>query len=237
MSLLSSLNQHRILLAFVVICAAALSATFTLAAVDTSTVEPMPAAVAPKKATRRTIDQGVLVAARVKAGRMFGVASPTPRRRFGDLRLACAASAPRWDGERDATAYHSRCLQMPLFYSGKAFLKDMLGDEDCLYLNIAAPADALKTAKTNGPLPVYVRIHGGGNVWGAAHDHRGEIFAARQDIIFVSMNYRLGVLGWFAHAALRDTALTQADRAANFGHLDQIAALKWIQDNYRCVWR
>ncbi len=98
--------------------------------------------------------------------------------------------------------------------------------EDCLYLNVYTPA----TAKPGAKLPVMVWIYGGGftggnstGAFGAQHDGRE---FAKQDVITVTFNYRLGRWGWFAHPAL-----TKEGQTANFGMADQIHALKWVRDN------
>jgi para-nitrobenzyl esterase len=94
------------------------------------------------------------------------------------------------------------------------------GSEDCLYLNVTAPPDA----GGEGPLPVYVHIHGGGNFGGSAEpDARGLV---RHGVIVVTLNYRLGAFGMLAHPAL-----SAEGHGANFHLLDQIAALAWVRDN------
>jgi para-nitrobenzyl esterase len=96
--------------------------------------------------------------------------------------------------------------------------------EDCLYLNIWTPA------KTGQRLPVMVWIHGGGFVFGAASlpTYDGENLA-RKGVVLVSINYRLGALGFMLHPAL--TAESPHHTSGNYGLLDQIAALKWIKAN------
>jgi para-nitrobenzyl esterase len=101
-----------------------------------------------------------------------------------------------------------------------------MGSEDCLYLNIWRP----KGHAIN--LPVYVFIHGGGNTMGtaASPDYFGYKLARRAEILFVTVNYRLGVLGWFSHPAVTGSG-SPADQSGNFGTLDLIKALEWIQKN------
>ncbi len=103
------------------------------------------------------------------------------------------------------------------------------GCEDCLYLNIRRPETDEKD------LPVYVWIHGGGNSIGSADmvpDYRGDTLASRGNPVFVSINYRLGPFGWFTHSVLR-TGLPEDkdDDSGNYGTLDIIRALEWIQEN------
>jgi para-nitrobenzyl esterase len=102
-----------------------------------------------------------------------------------------------------------------------------VGSEDCLYLNVWRPASAERG------LPVYVYVHGGGNSTGAADalpDYMGYAVAARSGMVFVSLNYRLGPLGWFLDPDIAEGA--DPDSASgNFGTLDIIQALKWVHDN------
>ena len=96
-----------------------------------------------------------------------------------------------------------------------------IGAEDCLYLDVTAPASG------TDPLPVMVWIHGGGNNTGHKNTYDFSRFVAEQQVIVVTINYRLGPLGWFAHPALGDGPGT----IANFGTLDIIAALGWVKRN------
>ena len=94
--------------------------------------------------------------------------------------------------------------------------------EDCLYLDVYAPADAAR-------LPVVVFIHGGNHIVGSNHDLDGAALAAKAHVVVVMANYRLNVFGWLALAALGDP--TRHGASGNYGLLDQIAALAWVQDN------
>ena len=95
--------------------------------------------------------------------------------------------------------------------------------EDCLFLNVWTSARI-----SEAPLPVLFWIHGGGNVEGSAAIpiYDGEQLA-RRGVVVVSINYRLGVFGFFAHPQLT----TEAGRSGNYGLLDQLAALRWVQQN------
>lgn len=123
----------------------------------------------------------------------------------------------RWSSVRDASRFAAPCVQgaRPSLSRG--------GSEDCLYLNVWAPAKA-------GPHPVMVWVHGGGLMIGAASEapYDGASLARTQDVIVVSMNYRLSWLGFFSLDGL------QADAepvSGNQGFLDQVAALRWVRDN------
>jgi para-nitrobenzyl esterase len=134
--------------------------------------------------------------------------------------------APSWSAARDASAYGPACPQVT--YPGQPNAGGYVGptSEDCLNLNVWAPKGARHA-------PVMVWIFGGGNVAGANSiaPNDGSAFA-RDGIVLVSVNYRLGALGFFAHPAL--TKAAPADEpVANYAIMDQIAALKWVQRNIR----
>ena len=156
------------------------------------------------------IKQGSLAGASADgAASYLGIPYAAPP--VGDLRWKLPAAGPAWTGTRNATKPGASCE------------KDV---EDCLYLNVTTPAGAKPGAK----LPVMVWIHGGAFVvgtsvgaFGAVHD--GTEFA-RRGVITVTLNYRLGHAGWFAHPALDKEGHT-----ANYGLADQIAALKWVKAN------
>ncbi len=106
-----------------------------------------------------------------------------------------------------------------------------IGAEDCLYLNIFAPALSAEQA-TNSSLPVMVYIHGGGNRVGYASQFKytGTALAQKRGVIVVTFNYRLGPFGWFSHPALNRNG-SAADRSGNYGNLDSIRALQWVQNH------
>jgi para-nitrobenzyl esterase len=138
-----------------------------------------------------------------------------------DNRWRAPQSVAPWQGVRDATAYGADCAQAP-FPPDSAPVRTTPA-EDCLFLNVWKPASAKKGAQ----LPVMVWIHGGGFVNGGSSPaiYAGDKFA-RDGIVLVSINYRLGRFGFFAHPALFAEGI-----GGNFGFLDQIAALKWVQAN------
>jgi para-nitrobenzyl esterase len=134
----------------------------------------------------------------------------------GDLRWRPPAAAPGWTGERDATKAGPSCQPA----------RDGSQVEDCLFANVTRPAGAKPGAK----LPVLVWIHGGGFTIGSATGAFGSetdgIQFAKDGVITVSVSYRLGRAGWFAHPAL-----CKEGPCGNYGLMDQIAALKWVQAN------
>ncbi len=101
-----------------------------------------------------------------------------------------------------------------------------LGSEDCLYLNIWRP----KTSETE--LPVYLYIHGGGNSIGSAatSSYFGNTVAKKSNMLYVSVNYRLGAMGWFFYPAVTGTGSPE-DQSGNYGTLDLVKSLEWIKDN------
>lgn len=141
----------------------------------------------------------------------------------GDLRWRAPQAVARWQGVRDASRYGHDCMQLP-FPSDAAPLGTP-PSEDCLYMNVWKPAAA------KAKLPVMVWIYGGGFVNGGSSPptYAGAALA-RQGIMMVSFNYRLGRFGTFAHPALTKA---DADKGllANYGYMDQIAALRWVQSN------
>lgn len=141
----------------------------------------------------------------------------------GPLRWQPPQPAAKWPGVRDATNFGHRCAQLNI-YPDMNF-RDSGGSEDCLTLNVWTPA---KDAKAN--LPVMVWIFGGGFAAGATSEPRqdGE-HLAHKGVVVVSMNYRLGLFGFFVHPDL--AAESPHHAAGNYGLMDQTAALEWVKRN------
>lgn len=99
------------------------------------------------------------------------------------------------------------------------------GNEDCLYLNVQAPA----SARPGSNLPVIFWIHGGGLNTGSGQEYDGGAWVREQNVVYVTINYRLGALGFFAHPAL--AAENARGISGNYGLLDQVAALQWVKAN------
>ncbi len=146
---------------------------------------------------------------------------------LGDLRWRAPQDPEPWTGIRPAQGFCSACPQ----YGGLMGSMDTgtfgkpAGSEDCLYLNIWRPSSDEKG------LPVLFWIHGGGNFSGQANMtmYHGANFAARENVIFVSINYRVGAVGWFTHPSLRVGG--PLDSSGNYGTLDLIKALDWVNKN------
>jgi para-nitrobenzyl esterase len=139
----------------------------------------------------------------------------------GPLRWRAPQPAASWQGVRAAKAFGSSCPQALEAPTQLAPLGPT--SEDCLFLNIWRPSDARHKS-----LPVLVWIHGGGFIAGSGSEavFDGTPYAER-DVILVTINYRLGRLGIFAHPALN--LGHEEEPSGNYGYLDQIAALRWVQ--------
>lgn len=135
----------------------------------------------------------------------------------GDLRWREPLPAKPWAGVRDAASFGAPCVQ------GGALGEH--SSEDCLYLNVWTPRWPMKR-----PAAVMVWIHGGGNFAGSGSEaiFNGESLA-RHGVVLVTINYRLGVFGFFAHPEL--TRESPHHVSGNYGLLDQILALRWVQNN------
>ena len=151
----------------------------------------------------------------------------------GELRWRAPRPVPNWEGVHQALATGSACPQFASVFSGEGRgATGIIGEEDCLYLDVYAPRVAASRVPTGDQqLPVMLWIHGGGNSIGRAGFYDGGNLATTGEVVVVAINYRLGPLGWFRHAALLDGEPTAADRSGNFGTLDTIRALEWVQEN------
>jgi para-nitrobenzyl esterase len=167
------------------------------------------------------------------AGRLRGTRPPTGGAVFrgipfaappvGRLRWRPPAPVTPWTGVRDATTFGAPCPQPVMGDWNRANAEQ--GREDCLSLNVFTPA-----WPAEAKLPVMVWIHGGGNTGGTgATDFFAEGRLQRHGIVLVTINYRLGVLGFFAHPALSRESDHRS--SGNYALLDQIAALRWVRDN------
>jgi para-nitrobenzyl esterase len=151
----------------------------------------------------------------------FGV--PFAKPPVGNLRWKAPQSPDKWKGVRETKKFGPRPMQTVVF--GDMNSRSDGVSEDCLYLNVWTPA----TRNTRG-LPVLVYFYGGGNVAGDASEPRydGESMA-KKGIVAITCNYRLNVFGFFAHPELSTEASYKA--SGNYGLLDQLAALQWVQKN------
>ncbi len=118
------------------------------------------------------------------------------------------------------------CIQRPSNLGGANGDGFYVGSEDCLYLDVFTPKKIDKSKK----IPVMFWIHGGGNTSGLKDLYDFSKMVSRHNVIFVRINYRLGPFGWFSHPAIQDFQ-NGDDKTSNFGTLDIIMALKWVQKN------
>ena len=143
----------------------------------------------------------------------------------GDLRWAAPTPPERHEGVKEALHFGSMCVQMPNatlrsdFNSGEG----IVGSEDCLYLNIWSPPNAIDA-------PVMFWIHGGGNSVGEAATYNGSALASKHKVVVVTTNYRLSVFGWFNEPNVLEAG---EQSSGNFSTLDLIRSLEWVQDNIR----
>ncbi|GAB1293549.1 Carboxylic ester hydrolase [Apodemus speciosus] len=161
----------------------------------------------------------------IKAGVHAFLGIPFAKPPVGPLRFAPPEAPEPWSGVRDGTSEPAKCLQNDDMVNVeglkriKMIMPPLSMSEDCLYLNIYTPAHANESSN----LPVMVWLHGGALVIGMASMHDGSRLAATEDVVMVSTQYRLGILGFYS----------TGDEYArgNWGFLDQMAALRWVQQN------
>ena len=141
----------------------------------------------------------------------------------GELRWKEPQPAQNWTGVRKADKFGNKPMQKPIF--GDMGFRSENMSEDCLYLNVWTPAKTMKEK-----LPVLVYFYGGGLVAGDGSEPRydGETLA-KKGIVVVTLNYRLGVFGFFSHPDLTKESPNKS--SGNYGYLDQHAALLWVQKN------
>jgi para-nitrobenzyl esterase len=142
---------------------------------------------------------------------------------ISDLRFAPPAPPSRWKGTRDANKQAPACLQ----FAPGGVRPTQATSEDCLYLDVYRPHEISRSAK----LPVIVWVHGGGFTQGTGVIYGGEALSTRTRSIVVSINYRLGALGFLASRQL--DARNPSVGSGNWAMLDQVAALKWVHHNIR----
>lgn len=176
--------------------------------------------------TRLVTPQGPIIGSIDQYGAHQWLGIPFARAPVKDLRWRSPRPHPGWKQEREALAFGSPCAQYGSTFAGASGdqIGAPVGSEDCLFLNIWRPA------QSSGKLPVMVWIHGGSNVHGHGGFYQGGNLAATQEVLIVTVNYRLGPLGWFRHPSLA-VSDNPLDGSGNYGTLDTIQALRWVQDN------
>lgn len=183
------------------------------------------------------------VQARTEAGVVRGVEGagvraflgvPYARPPVGDLRWRRPRPVEPWAGVRDATRLGSDCVQA---LGRKAVLGGggglVVGSEDCLFVNVYGPVpDQVRDDNGSRPRPVMVYLHGGAFTIGAGANYDPSRLAAEQDRVVVTVNFRLGALGWLAHPGfVAEGEDGERTLGGNWGLMDQQAALGWVQRN------
>jgi para-nitrobenzyl esterase len=188
----------------------------TLLLVATAALAAIPAQI---KTDKGTVEGESTADGKVMAFKGIPYAAPP----IGNLRWAPPAPAEPWTGVRSAHDFGYHCVQS-VTYPDMAF-HDPGPSEDCLTLNVWTPADS-----PSAKLPVMVWIYGGGLSAGATSERRQDgQYLAHRNVVVVSMNYRLGVFGFFTHPEL--AAESPHHAAGNYGFMDQLAALQWVKAN------
>ncbi len=212
--------MKKLLVAVVVVAGLAWLAVRFMGADGSAGPDPVAAA-----STTRSVDGGELVGfidARHGASAWLGIPFAAPTN--GGLRWRAPAPPLAWQGTLQTLRPGPMCPQIASLLSGAGVESDgnVTGQEDCLYLNVWAPPNAAKR-------PVMLWIHGGGNSIGHGGSYNGARLATAEDVVVITINYRLGVFGWFSHPALMRG--DPADDSGNYGTLDIIRALEWTRDN------
>ena len=190
-------------------------------------VVPLPDPLGPTVETLAGVVEGSYVDASRDVLVFRGVPFAEPP--VGDLRLRPPAPAEAWEGVRSAKQFSLPCWQPNRPETSIYSRGEMERSEDCLYLNLWTPAQNREER-----LPVMVWFHGGGHNSGHANSPTFDGTAlARKGVVLVSVNYRLGALGFMAHPAL--TAESPHGSSGNYGILDKIAALEWVKANALAV--
>lgn len=143
----------------------------------------------------------------------------------GDKRWTAPEPVVPWSGVRRAATFGNRCMQTTPFPD--MVFRSPAESEDCLNLSVWTPSTSTSAAHR---LPVMVWIHGGGFFAGSSDEPRHEgTTIAQKGVVLVDVNYRLGLMGFFAHAEL--TSGSGRNASGNYGLMDQVAALRWVQQN------
>jgi len=144
-----------------------------------------------------------------------------------ELRWRAPLPPQDWSGTLDARERGPECVQAETTTQWQR-TSNMVGDEDCLTVDIYRPN---RGDFQDEALPVYVWIHGGSNNFGTAKQYDGSALAKHSDVIVVVVQYRLGPLGWFFHPDVQTAGADLLSDSGNFGTLDTIRALEWVQAN------
>lgn len=187
-----------------------------------------PLALSSAPSTLRDTASGPVIGGISSAGAQLWLGIPYAAPPVRDLRWRAPRAPQGWLTPRETLRHGHKCPQYAsTLAASTAEPGTLTGREDCLSLNVFAPAGI----GSGAGLPVMVFIHGGSNTIGSARPYDGSVFVQEQGVVMVTFNYRLGVLGWFSHPALRESAATAEEASGNFAVLDMVAALRWVQRN------
>ncbi|TCO73193.1 carboxylesterase family protein [Chromatocurvus halotolerans] len=182
----------------------------------------------PAPATVRVTTAGPVVGGVAASGAYAWLGIPYAAAPVGERRWRAPHLPEPWSEPRVSVTHGDVCPQLPSLLSGvDAGSRPSIGNEDCLTLDVYAPPRPLDEPL----LPVMFWIHGGGNSIGSGSSYDASRLALEQNVVVVSINYRLGFLGWLGHEALRAGAENPAEASGNFALLDMIRALHWTQNN------
>ena len=182
--------------------------------------------------TRLMTDNGPVIGFIDQLGVKKWLGIPFAEPPISELRWRAPIKINNWKTLKEVNSFSPPCTQFQSSLTADGLVKpgDIIGSEDCLYLNVYAPNSLKNKLENNNELlPVMVWIHGGGNTTGMPSEYNPEIFVKTENIIFVSMSYRLGFFGWLSHPLIREQSGLNA--SSNFGLLDQILAVQWVKDN------
>jgi|LauGreDrversion4_2_1035121.scaffolds.fasta_scaffold01475_11 para-nitrobenzyl esterase len=188
-------------------------------------------------ASSRQLDTGEIVGYANPAGGYSWLGIPYAAPPTGELRWRAPQPPKAWSGVRNALLPGEPCTQYGSQLGGVGAPGSQQGSEDCLYVNVYAPKLSADEARTRS-LPVMVWIHGGGNTVGHGAFVDGGVLAAREQVVVVTINYRLGPFGWFVppgNPRLDSHGPEDLDASGNYGSLDAVAALRWVQRNARAL--
>jgi len=184
--------------------------------------------------SRRSLSLGDVVGSEGRFGGHEWRGLPFARPPTGEHRWRVPQPPEPWSGLREVVANPPVCMQIANISGGVdgADSGEPTGSEDCLYLNIFAPRfDPDAVPQEGERLPVMFWIHGGGNTIGDVSMYNGGKLATEYGVVVVAMQYRLGPFGWFRHPALRSQGASDDGRSGNFGTLDMIAALEFVNEH------
>lgn len=188
----------------------------------------------PVTETSRTLKNGKILGTTGQSGGHQWLGIPYARPPVDERRWSAPEPPSAWTDTYPALGNGSPCPQIASPLGGVTTAPEgtIVGDEDCLYLDVYAPKFSLEEVPEGGErLPVMVWIHGGGNVIGHSGLYDASRLASEENVIVVAVQYRLGPLGWFRHPSLRGPETSRKEASGNYALLDLIRSLRWVNRN------